>query len=538
MNMKKVFQIFMVFVMVLSLTACGSNSGGSTAESSSAADNAESNTGDNSVSVEDAGDETSAANDPITFTIFIDHSWFWFDSWGNDDISKEITKRTGVSFEIVRATDDQQLALLIAAGDLPDFIYTSTKQTMTLLEDSNVCYSYNELIDRTGVDIHASDTEIRNNKAEDGNFYALRNANVSQEVVDAGQNYDAGKSIAYRTDIYEAIGSPELKTLEDLENALVAAKELYPEVIPLLNNGNLWYFAEQLGIAGTSSVGYNSDGEVCYGLNIDGIEEYFALLNRFARKGLIDAEAQTYNFDRFSEVRNSGRSFMQLRSCDEAAVSNLSAAEAGTGYTWKLLTNELSDNAVVSANTGIGWSGTYISKNCSDPERAIEFMSWCRSEEGRKLCSWGIQGDHWDYNEQGQTVYTESYQAGIAEGKRMQDDFGIGVWIFGDQGDEKAFIDYAVTDPQSADIIAKRQSGAQHSTIMSELYFAIPTSGDELTIYNALEDIYSSEFLKVIFAETDEEYEAALSNWYKQADQLGIDKLEAWMRNAVAEYWK
>lgn len=71
---------------------------------------------------------------------------------------------------------------------------------------------------------------------------------------------------------------------------------------------------------------------------------------------------------------------------------------------------------------------------------------------------------------------------------------------------------------------------------MSELYFATPTSGDELTIYNSLNDMYKSELLKVVFAETDEDYTAALESMYKQAEQIGLSKLETWMQESVAAH--
>lgn len=527
--MKKKICFIMILAMVFNLTACSGNTETTKKETEKT---------EVSKSTETTV-ETVAENEPVTFDIYIDHAWFWHDSWGTDAVSQQITTETGVTFNVTRATDEQQLALLIAAGDLPDIVYTSKASTMALLADQEVCYSYNELVEKTGVDIQATESEIVNNTVSDGNYYALLNAYTSQEALDEGNTLISGgaTAIAYRTDIYEAIGSPEINTITDLENALLAAKEMYPDVIPLLNQANLWYFAEQLGVTGGSGpVGYNSEGEPCYKLNNAGMKDYFELLNRFAREGLISSEAQTYSYDRFCEVRNSGKSFMQLRNVDEAISSNNAAIKADSEYTWKLLTNELNDNALVFVSTSIGWSGTYITKNCSNPEKAIEFISWCRSEEGRKLCSWGIQGEHWDYNENGQTVTTEAYREAIAAGKQRQDDFGIGVWIFGDQGDESAFIDHAATDPDQIDCIARLQSGTAHTAIMSELYFAIPTSGDELNILNSLDDMYNSEFLKVIFAETDEEYQAALDSMYQQAEQLGIDKLEEWMRNSVAEH--
>ena len=479
------------------------------------------------------------STDPITFSLFVDHSWFWFNSWGNDPCSQEITKVTGVSFDVTRATDDQQLALLIAAGDLPDIVYTSNSATIALLSDPDVCYSYTDLVDKYGVDIHATDAEIANNTVSDGKYYCLLNAYTSQEAIDEGNTLLSGgcKSIAYREDIYEEIGSPELNTLEDLENALIAGKEAHPDIIPLLvDTGYIWYFAEQLGLNGGGSVGYDAEGHPTYFLGMDGIKDYYALMNRFAREGLILPENFTYNIERFTEVRNSGKSFMQLRATDEAMVSNNAALQGGTGLHWKLLTHELGENPLVSVNTGIGWSGTFITKNCSDPQRAIEFMSWARSEEGRKLCSWGIQGVHWDYDENGHTITPPSHQALVAEGKNKQNDFGIAVWIFGDQGDENAFIDYAVTDPDTIDYYDRLRSAVAHTAVMSELYFCTPKEGDMLNIYNSLNDMTSSENLKVFFAASDEEFEAAYESLLSQAETLGMSELNAWMQEQLDAY--
>lgn len=540
--MKRIISLLLAAAMLLGcLAACGGESSSSGSSQSSQQESSESQQESSSESEESSepSAENTGAGEPIEFSLFVDMTWFWFDKWGTEPVSQKITETTGVSFDVTRASDDQQLALLIAADDLPDIVYTDSTSKAALLCDPDMCYSYNELIDETGVDIHATEGEIKNNTRADGSYYALLNAYTSQEAIDEGNTLLSGgcNSIAYRTDIYEAIGSPKLETLEDLENALLAAKEKYPNVVPLLNGdgGYLGYFAQQLGLKGSmGSVGYDKDNNPCFYLDMEGIDDYYALLNRFAREGLLSPEAMTYNHDKFCEVRNSGNSFMQVRACDEAQSSNNAAIKAGTDYRWKLLTNELSEDALVSPNTGIGWAGTYITKKNKDPQRAIEFMSWARSEDGRKLCSWGIQGEHWDYNENGETVTTPEYQEALSSGKQKQDDFGIAVWIFGDQGDENAFIDHAVTDPDMQDYYARLQSAVKHTAVMSELYFCIPTEGDMLNIYNSLNDMINSEQQKVIFAESEEEFKSALDNMFAQAESMGMSDLNAWMVEQMA----
>ena len=533
--MKRIICLLLTVAMLLGcFAACGGDAGSSEPSKTESSKQETSSGGDeSSEATEPEGGETGA-KDPIEFSLFVDMTWFWFDKWGTEPVSQKITETTGVSFDVTRASDDQQLALLIAADDLPDIVYTDSTSRIALLCDPNVCWSYNELIEQTGVDIHATEGEIENNTRTDGNYYALLNAYTSQEAIDEGNTLLSGgcNSIAYRTDIYEAIGSPKLDTLEDLENALLAAKEKYPNVVPILNGdgGYLGYFAQQLGVKGSvGSVGYDKDGSPCYWLGMEKVDEYYKLLNRFAREGLLSPEAMTYNHDKFCEVRNAGNSFMQVRATDEAQSSNNAAILAGTDYRWKLLTHELNEDALVSVNTGIGWAGTFITKKNKDPQRAIDFMSWARSEDGRKLCSWGIQGEHWDYNENGETVTTPEYQEALTSGKQKQDDFGIAVWIFGDQGDENAFIDHAVTDPDMQDYYARLQSAVKHSTVMSELYFCIPTEGDMLNTYNSLIDMVKSEEQKVIFAETEEDFQKALDDLYAQAESMGMSKLNEWM---------
>ena len=69
---------------------------------------------------------------------------------------------------------------------------------------------------------------------------------------------------------------------------------------------------------------------------------------------------------------------------------------------------------------------------------------------------------------------------------------------------------------------------------MSELYFCIPTEGDMLNVYNSLGDMVKSEEQKVIFAESEEEFQSALDNMFAQAESMGMSDLNAWMVDQMA----
>ena len=260
--MKRIICLLLTVAMLLGcFAACGGDSGSSEPSKAESSKQETSSGGDESSEASEPEGGETGAKDPIEFSLFVDMTWFWFDKWGTEPVSQKITETT---------------------------VYTDSTSRIALLCDPNVCWSYNELIEQTGVDIHATEGEIENNTRTDGNYYALLNAYTSQEAIDEGNTLLSGgcNSIAYRTDIYEAIGSPKLDTLEDLLNTLLPAKEKYPNVVPILNGdgGYLGYFAQQLGVKGSvGSVGYDKDGSPCYWLGMEKVDEYYKLLNRFAR---------------------------------------------------------------------------------------------------------------------------------------------------------------------------------------------------------------------------------------------------------------
>jgi putative aldouronate transport system substrate-binding protein len=474
---------------------------------------------------------------PITFTIWVDHPWFWFDQYGKEDVSKKMTELTGVTLNMIRATDENQLPIMIASGDLPDLVYTSNENAILALSDPNICWPMNQLVQQYGVDLHTTAVDIANNTAADGNYYTIKNVFIPQARLDNGEVM-AGpgtSSIAYRLDIYEAIGSPPLNNMDDLENALVLAKARYPNIVPLLNGeGGIsahfkTYFMRQLGISSTN-IQFDARGNVIHIISNPDLINFFELANRYYRKGLISAEAQTYNFEKFSDIRNSGNSFMQNRSTAEAMEANAAQRDAGGSYRWKLITKNLGGSNMIAVESGIGWSGLFINKKIKDPRRAIEYFGWHRQDESRKLTAWGVKGQHWDYNAQGQTIYLKEIKDYMATGGGGGD-LGIGVWIFGDQGDENAFRDFSTDDPNLLDNYAFRLDTTKFIKMQPELYFAEPKEGDMRILYTKINDMFTTALNEIVFAETEAGMRAAFERMKAQAASMGLAQLEKWMND-------
>jgi putative aldouronate transport system substrate-binding protein len=441
---------------------------------------------------------------------------------------------TGVNLNMTRAVDGAQLPIMIASGDLPDLIYTSNNNAILALQDPDICWPMNQLASQYGVDLHATAVDIANNTAEDGNYYTIKNYFVPQARYDNGEVMaSAGtSSIAYRIDIYEAIGSPPINNMDDLENALVLAKARYPNIVPLLNDGGIngyfrSYFMRQLGIP-ANNVQFDANGKVIHMISNPNLIKFFELANRYYRKGLISAEAQTYNFEKFSDIRNSGNSFMQNRSSAEAMEANAAQRDSRGSYRWKLITKNLGGSNMIVVNSGIGWTGLFINKKVKDPRRAIEYFGWHRQDESRKLTGWGVKGQHWDYNAQGQTMYLKEIKDYLATGGTAPD-LGISAWCFGDQGEEQAFRDSSSEDPNLLDTYATLLDTAKFTKIQPELYFVEPKEGDMRILYTRINDMYATATNEIVFAETEAAMRTAFDRMKAQAASMGLANLEKWM---------
>ena len=65
--------------------------------------------------------------------MFVDATWYPFQEWSGE-IPEAITKATCVKPKVTVATDDKQLALMVASGDLPDIVVSFN---FKLMSDAN-----------------------------------------------------------------------------------------------------------------------------------------------------------------------------------------------------------------------------------------------------------------------------------------------------------------------------------------------------------------------------------------------------------------
>lgn len=146
--------LVLCMVLALGLTACSGNANAPTTTTAAADDSAATTT-----AAEGGEDETTAAEgaapatwenlswekdtSPVTFSAYIDFDWYAVDTWGEDEVSQEITRLTGVSLDVTKGSDLQVLSVQLAAQELSDIVFTDNLPQR--FEDPDVCYAWDEL---------------------------------------------------------------------------------------------------------------------------------------------------------------------------------------------------------------------------------------------------------------------------------------------------------------------------------------------------------------------------------------------------------
>lgn len=483
------------------------------------------------------GKESAAAGDAVTLDLYVDFTWFPTDSW-TGIIPEEMTKNGGVYFDVTRSADDSQLGLMIASGDLPDVIFTS--EEIDRLCDSKLCWSYDELIEQYGIDWEPSSDRIaiaksHNANADDEHYYTIiQNYSSSEDWAEASDvlpNIGCGY---YRKDIWEALGSPKMDTKEDVINVLKMVKEQYPDMIPINGGGPSWRFSPMAVWEGVNEeYVYEENGDPVYRDTAANFYEYLKIVNEMYREGLFPEENLAItNEDDAKQLALNGKCFMyewcarptNMEQMNTATQANIPEAE------WAPLTFVEDNEPVIRKNAG--WAGVFISKNCKDPEAAIKMLAYMNSEEGQHLALWGRKDVDYTLDENGLPQFSDEWKESVKDGDLMTSKYNNNYYMCTTELTE-LYTYYSGVDQEILDAFTKNMVPLENCP---ELDVAKPSSTSDMGIIKAkIDEARDAELVKIYTAGSDEEFETAYKNYMELLDKIGVQDLNKYMAERVAE---
>lgn len=415
---RKVVSLMLVSAMVAGMLAgCGSDSGsskgGSSTETGSAAE--ASSSGE---TADDADDKS-----PITFEYF--NADGKNGNWDNP-VAKAITEATGVTLDVsypVASQGDakEDVALMIANDEYPDMIYA--KGSATDLYQAGALIDMTDLIEKYGPNIkkmYGAELEKLKWSQDDPGIYQLSYAGVNQKTLTTGGSCQIQWAALKENDYKYP------KTLDEYEKMIKSYLAAHPktedglDMIGITMSASDWHWMITLGNpAGLLADASPDNGQwiiddeynVHYKHVTDEEKEYFKWLCRMYNEGILDPNFATQTDDDYIAKVASGRvvaitdAEWHYSQCEATLVADGKVDQTYVGLPVTLREDQV-EKALLYQGTTVGW-GIGITKSCEDPVRAIKFLDYLCSDEGQILYHWGIEGENYFLDDNGQPYRTD-----------------------------------------------------------------------------------------------------------------------------------
>lgn len=415
---RKVVSLMLVSAMVAGMLAgCGSDSGsskgGSSTETGSAAE--ASSSGE---TADDADDKS-----PITFEYF--NADGKNGNWDNP-VAKAITEATGVTLDVsypVASQGDakEDVALMIANDEYPDMIYA--KGSATDLYQAGALIDMTDLIEKYGPNIkkmYGAEMEKLKWSQDDPGIYQLSYAGVNQKTLTTGGSCQIQWAALKENDYKYP------KTLDEYEKMIKSYLAAHPktedglDMIGITMSASDWHWMITLGNpAGLIADASPDNGQwiiddeynVHYKHVTDEEKEYFKWLCRMYNEGILDPNFATQTDDDYIAKVASGRvvaitdAEWHYSQCEATLVADGKVDQTYVGLPVTLREDQV-EKALLYQGTTVGW-GIGITKSCEDPVRAIKFLDYLCSDEGQILYHWGIEGENYFLDDDGEPYRTD-----------------------------------------------------------------------------------------------------------------------------------
>lgn len=569
--------------MTASLAGCGK--GGETASGTAGIDN--------------GGQEAAGQDEVVTLKMFI-RNQSKYTGLQEDPVAKYIEEKLGIRIELTvdsslgnttaqTSTFNELLATKLASNDLDDIMdFGSPSGNPEILNNLNRAVEAGMIIPLD--DLVAEYTEnlstdprltIRNDYRRehmynDGKFYSVGGwGGMGLDQLPGAANW-------VRWDLYKEMGYPDVETDEDYLEMLKEMQDSYPET----PGGEKVYaiggaFADPQGMGDgfvnrdyPLSKGYEPlEGNYAVYLNhatkqveapLQDPDSFFwngvKLYYKANQMGILDPGAVTMSSAEYTEKINKGAYLSAVNGWQvmnkEAILDGLGMKDAGY-----MPMRPLEDVVSLSVywESVVGGNEFAITSKCKYPEKAIQFLDWCMSEEGSRMITQGAEGmaytmdgdvpsvtqQYLDDNAGGTVDMAETYgkwkYAGINAFQHIDVDSN-GYYI---QPEQIPNVDnYSAVKKDALSFYGtesftdyftqyKNRAGEKLPNVIWSTYTSgIGSKTDDIKQKYAQINEY---MYKQIFKMDDAEYEALQNEAMEKVGELGVDDVVKWYQDRFAQ---
>ena len=586
-NGKRILAMLLAAVMTAFLAGC--EKGGETAAGTAENDN--------------GGQEAAGQDEVVTLKMFI-RNQSKYTGLQEDPVAKYIEEKLGIRIELTvdsslgnttaqTSTFNELLATKLASNDLDDIMdFGSPSGNPEILNNLNRAVEAGMIIPLD--DLVAEYTEnlstdprltIRNDYRRehmynDGKFYSVGGwGGMGLDQLPGAANW-------VRWDLYKEMGYPDVETDEDYLEMLKEMQDSYPET----PGGEKVYaiggaFADPQGMGDgfvnrdyPLSKGYEPlEGNYAVYLNhatkqveapLQDPDSFFwngvKLYYKANQMGILDPGAVTMSSAEYTEKINKGAYLSAVNGWQvmnkEAILDGLGMKDAGY-----MPMRPLEDVVSLSVywESVVGGNEFAITSKCKYPEKAIQFLDWCMSEEGSRMITQGAEGmaytmdgdvpsvtqQYLDDNAGGTVDMAETYgkwkYAGINAFQHIDVDSN-GYYI---QPEQIPNVDnYSAVKKDALSFYGtesftdyftqyKNRAGEKLPNVIWSTYTSgIGSKPDDIKQkYAQINEYMYKQIFKMIYAKDDAEYEALQNEAMEKVGELGVRDVVKWYQDRFAQ---
>ena len=340
--------------------------------------------------------------------------------WSGARPQNEFTEEThqyiidtlGIDLQLTQVTEnfEQQLALAISGGDIPDLIWMDYDTYVTYAQEGlfydigDLIANYPELM--AYVDTNGAGEYCWDRMTVDGAIYGIPTRSVNKTMYTA----------AIRQDWLDKLGLQVPETLDDLTEVLRAFTEDDPDGDGVNNTygvscTGLEYSSVFFGAFGaTSSLDYllNDDGTVTTNVISDSYKSALTYLHDIYQKGYMDPEVFTQSnsqtYEKFATGQmgywpcwwsHGGSVYLKYGFKDNNPDGEVTMMYPVKG----------ADGASGLPATDPIWRTVAISYNCKNVEKVLELINWEITPYGWYTVQCGLEGDYFEMDENGNVTW-------------------------------------------------------------------------------------------------------------------------------------
>lgn len=476
------------------------------------------------------------SEEDVTFNWYINYSWY-NTGFGENLVSKKITEDTGVSINFVTpaGNEAERLESLISSDSLPDIITLGWwEDQVDVMIEKDMVYALNELADEYEpyfwqvTDEAVVDWYTRSN----GNIYCYPNSTYTPEDYETHNNIGSNQTFLVRKDIYEAIGSPDMTTPEGFHQAVRKAAEMFPEVdgYPLIPVGSHIFTSTgcisfDQHLQNFLAIPYEKDG-IYYDRILD--EDYIRWLKMFRELGSEGYLKNDIFIDQRTQMEEKlarGQYFCMIYQRTDIANQEMELYEKNPDSIYIAVDgpkNSKGDDPVLSGAGINGWTVTFISKNCRNPQKAIELFTYLISEKGQELTYLGVEGDTFEWVNGSPIIKPEVKE--ILNKNRMKYDEIYGAdntyWMFQDNVMQ---LKWRWKEEENTPVAQMEKWTTPYTHYLGQYEISFNANTEAGNCDKKIKEAWGKTLPKLLLAPSEEEFDRILAEYIEKREQMGFD---------------